>query len=46
MRSDAAVNRQLALSDPERLVLNEEAIDAARRNLDLGAVTPHYGPWR
>jgi bacterioferritin len=46
MRSDAAKTRQLALSDPERLVLNEEAIDAARRNLDLGAVTPHYGPWR
>jgi bacterioferritin len=38
--------KQLALNDPERLVLNESAIDAARRNLDQGAVTPHSGPWR
>jgi bacterioferritin len=30
----------------ERLALNEAAIDAARSNLDLGAVTPHSGPWR
>jgi bacterioferritin len=32
--------------EPERLVLDESAIDAARRNLSLGAVTPHSGPWR
>jgi bacterioferritin len=30
----------------QRLVLNNEAIDAAKRNLDDGAVTPSYGPWR
>ncbi|MEO7150634.1 MAG: ferritin-like domain-containing protein [Burkholderiaceae bacterium] len=29
-----------------RLVLDEAAIDQARRSLDQGAVTPHYGPWR
>jgi bacterioferritin len=30
----------------ERLALDESAIDAARRDLNLGAVTPHSGPWR
>jgi bacterioferritin len=30
----------------QRLVLNEEAIEAAKRGLDEGAVTPSYGPWR
>jgi bacterioferritin len=38
--------KTLPLPDPERLVLDEAAIDAARRSLDQGAVTPHYGPWR
>jgi len=38
--------KQLPLGDPERMVLNEAAIDAARRGLDQGAVTPHYGAWR
>ena len=28
------------------MALNEAAIDAARRSLDDGAVTPHSGPWR
>jgi bacterioferritin len=31
---------------PEQLALDESAIDAARRDLNLGAVTPHSGPWR
>jgi bacterioferritin len=30
----------------ERLVLDEGALDAAKRSLDQGAVTPSYGPWR
>ena len=30
----------------QRLVLNEQAIEAAKRQLDDGAVTPSYGPWR
>ncbi len=29
-----------------RLVLDQGSIDAARRSLDQGAVTPSYGPWR
>jgi bacterioferritin len=28
------------------MVLDQAAIDAARRSLDQGAVTPGYGPWR
>jgi bacterioferritin len=28
------------------MVLDTEAIDAARRSLDQGAITPSYGPWR
>jgi bacterioferritin len=31
---------------PQRLVLNQAAIDAASKSLDEGAVTPSYGPWR
>ncbi len=45
-RTDSAQVKPIALVDPARLLLNEGAIDAARRNLDLGAVTPHSGPWR
>jgi len=29
-----------------RLVLDQQGLDAARRSLDEGAVTPSYGPWR
>lgn len=29
-----------------QLKLDEEAIEAAKRSLDEGAVTPSYGPWR
>ena len=30
----------------ERLRLDERAIEAAKRSLEGGAVTPSYGPWR
>jgi bacterioferritin len=30
----------------ERLVLDEGALNAAKRSLDQGAVVPSYGPWR
>lgn len=33
-------------ADTERLVLDEAAIDAAAKQIDDGAVTPSYGPWR
>ena len=31
---------------PAPMVLDNAAIDAARRSLDQGAITPSYGPWR
>ena len=33
-------------ADRQRLQLDAKAIDAARKSLDQGPVTPHYGPWR
>jgi len=47
-----AANKQVSnvnpLPVPERqpMLLDDAAIDAARRSLDQGAVTPNYGPWR
>jgi bacterioferritin len=44
-KSPASVTT-LPVKTNERLVLNEVGIDAAKRSLDQGAVTPSYGPWR
>jgi bacterioferritin len=33
-------------ADSKRLELDQSALDAARKDLDDGAVTPSYGPWR
>src|SRR6476619_5215176 len=30
----------------QRLQLDQSALDAAKRSLEDGAVTPSYGPWR
>jgi bacterioferritin len=38
--------KQAAANKTDRLVLNDAAIDAARQDLDQGAVTPSFGPWR
>ncbi len=38
--------KQLPGADASRMVLDPVALDAAKRNLDRGAVTPHAGPWR
>ena len=38
--------KQLPTAEQPRMMLDEVAIDAARRSLDDGAVTPNYGPWR
>jgi bacterioferritin len=32
--------------DHQRLQLDESALEAAKRSLEQGAVTPSYGPWR
>jgi bacterioferritin len=45
-KHDTAVVKQLAPAEYVPMALDEAAIDAARRNLGQGAVTPHYGPWR
>ena len=31
---------------PEHLALDQRGLDAAKKSLDQGAVTPSYGPWR
>jgi bacterioferritin len=36
----------LPTANAGRLALDEGALDAAKRSLDQGAVTPSYGPWR
>ncbi len=36
----------LPINTSERLVLDEEALTAAKRSIDQGAVVPSYGPWR
>ena len=38
--------KTLPASSEQKLVLDEHAINAAKRSLDDGAVTPSYGPWR
>ena len=45
-KHETAVVKQLAPAEYTPMALDEAAIDAARRNLGQGAVTPHYGPWR
>jgi bacterioferritin len=35
-----------AIREGQRLELDESALDAAKRSLEKGAVTPSYGPWR
>ncbi len=34
------------VAEPQRMVLDEEKLQAAKRSLDEGAVVPSYGPWR
>jgi bacterioferritin len=41
-----AKNQSAGVSKSERLLLDEAGLDAAKRSLDQGAVTPSYGPWR
>ena len=38
--------KALPVQDAAPMQLDQAAIDAARRSLDQGAVTPSYGPWR
>jgi bacterioferritin len=45
-KHENAVVTPLAPAEYTPMALDETAIDAARRNLGQGAVTPHSGPWR
>ena len=40
-----AEQRRAAQSDHPRMALDDGAIEAAKKNIDRGAVTPHAGPW-
>lgn len=44
----ATIEARKSTAEPtgSAMQLDEAAIDAARRSLDKGAVTPSYGPWR
>jgi bacterioferritin len=45
-KNETAVVNRLEPAEHATLALNEAAIDASRRNLTQGAMTPHYGPWK
>ena len=45
-KNESSNIKHLAVPEHQRMQLDEAAIDAARRSLDQGAVTPNYGPWR
>ena len=45
-KSEPSNVKHLTVAEHPRMLLDEAAIDAARRSLDQGAVTPSYGPWR
>ena len=38
--------KPLPVAERKPMALDMAAVDAARRSLDQGAVTPSYGPWR
>jgi bacterioferritin len=44
--SDSLRTGNVASGTPERLELDTNALEAAKRSLEKGAVTPSYGPWR
>jgi len=44
--SSTPANVQSLHDETPRLKLDEAALEAAKRSLEKGAVTPSYGPWR
>ena len=46
MNATTTYNPATPAHDGDRLQLDESAIQAAKRSLESGAVTPSYGPWR
>jgi bacterioferritin len=45
-KTESPQAKHLPSGDHVSLLLDEKAIDSARRGLAQGAVTPHFGPWR
>ena len=45
-KNDGTNVTKLPVNDESRLVLDQAALEAAKRSLEDGAVTPNYGPWR
>jgi bacterioferritin len=46
VRNERSNVKPLPATGHVHMVLDGAALDAARRSLDQGAVTPSYGPWR
>jgi bacterioferritin len=42
----SAISSRQSAMPAERLQLDESALEAAKRSIENGAVTPSYGPWR
>ena len=45
-KKDLSNVKQLPVAEHPRMVLDQSGLEAARRSLEQGAVTPSYGPWR
>jgi bacterioferritin len=45
-KSEHSNVKLLPVGDSQPMALNIEALHAAKRSLDQGAVTPSFGPWR
>lgn len=46
-KNDASNNvKQLPVAEHQHMQLDQMALEAARQNLEQGAITPSYGPWR
>jgi bacterioferritin len=44
-RGELSNVKRLPVADHKHMILDEAAIEAAKRSLDKCAITPHYGPW-
>jgi bacterioferritin len=45
-KSEHSNVKLLPVGDSQPMALNIEALHAAKRSLDQGALTPSFGPWR
>jgi bacterioferritin len=45
-RKDDATDKAKDIANSQVMALNQDAISAAKRSLDKGAINPSFGPWR